>query len=428
MQIARKYSLSARTAACAIFCASFSVSYTASFLGLSLFFRIVEWRKPQGKIPPPFLAAILMYAWLLLDWCIHLYMGEANLHNLVRGETGDVFLFLFGLHVYFLLDDDRHRIIILKGFTLFAIVIVISGALSVFSEQRLARAIYGKGFLATSITTPQHLFAVVRGIAIYRPIGFMNTRLTYAGILIMVIPFVFHFAREATGRKNQMGWIALLVLSLAVLVANGTRSAQIGIAFALCVSAAEFLFRTNRRLFFAAAIAATMLISLVYLYGDFSGRQTDFQRPILWTGAGAIFENHPWIGTGPGGFASAILEWKKTFNLSHPMSWYYVESTPSGHAHSDLLHLSAIGGIPGCLFFLSIVALSVRTVASQKSEAILSRSALIAFFAAGVAQCYFQDDEVVVIYWVLLAFLERMRSDQFTGNWTSLQTAVISTP
>ena len=86
------------------------------------------------------------------------------------------------------------------------------------------------------------------------------------------------------------------------------------------------------------------------------------------------------------------------------------------HAHNDLLHFSAVGGISAGLAFLflcaSIAAQLPLTglVVEQWRRAAPLLAALLGVFLAGLAQCYMLDDENVVVFWSLCALALRLRS------------------
>lgn len=400
--------LPAWTAAAALLCASFSVSYTQSFLGLSLFFGFLEWiRRRQGpqQIPLPFLAASGLFVWLILDWCITAFLNGNTLRGLLRGEAADLFLCLFGLHLYWLLRrDPQNARIVFYGFLGFGLVMALAGTASLFTEHRLARLIYGKGFLAASETRPQHLFGIFGGLHIYRPIGLLNNRLTYAGLLLLIIPVMIHIFLTESGRSRKLA-LSVALAAIVLLFFNGTRSALAGLAVAagwMIVTALPAQKRIAGALLllalaFAGGLAATSML-----------RQTDFQRPILWTAAFEIFAASPFTGAGPGQFESALLVWKAAAAQKFPLAWYYLESTPTGHAHNDFLHLLSTGGIPAGLLFLGLAASSLRGYAGHAGWMI---AGLAGFFIAGLAQCYFQDDETVILFWAVLGTAESLRTD-----------------
>lgn len=393
--------LSARFAAAAIACASFSVSYTQSFAGLSIVTLLAEaWiRRRESRriwtLPAPFLCGGLLFSWLIVDW--FLSTPHLAFASIAKSEAADLFLWLFGLAVFWTLrQDSRNQATILKGFLVFAVVMTFFGCASLFTEHRLARFFYGKGFLAVSETRPQHLFGVFAGIPLYRPIGLLNNRLTFACLLVLAAPALLFLYRE---QKSRLA-LLLLVLTPVLLIVNGTRSALAGAG----IACGWLLLRIPGR-FRAGAAALAFLLSLAFAAG-LTLRQTDFQRPVVWSAALDIFLDAPLTGSGPGQFSSAFEEWKNHASLAMPEAWYFLEITPHGHAHNDLLHLLAAGGIPAGLLFLALCGTALR---SNTGRAGMVLAGIAGFFAAGLAQCYFQDDETVVLFWALLGLSEHLR-------------------
>ena len=85
---------------------------------------------------------------------------------------------------------------------------------------------------------------------------------------------------------------------------------------------------------------------------------------------------------------------------------YFFEVTQRGHAHNDFYHIAAIAGLPAMLVYIllaSMIGYSLLLPKSSRSDNILFYG-LVGFFFAGLFQCYFQDDEVVIVFWYLLGF------------------------
>ncbi len=414
MRYPDSWRLPAIFAALTIFSASISISYMDSFLGLSLFFGLIEsvrrrssLREIAAEIPAVFVAGAALFLWLIVSGILHWIWG-GNLRDLSKGETGDLFLFVFGVHVFFVSRDDANRRIVMFGLYAFAFVILLSGLGAIFSEQRLAQRIYGRGFLSTALIRPQHVAGQIFGITLYRPIGFLATRLTFAGILVLIVPFLLFSIFQDRSRKSIAATLGGL-LGLGLLFLNGTRSALLGLAAGCAVYFAVRVYERSRRVFFLCATAVLLAGIVLHSQGSddaIAGRQTDYQRPILWTGALEAAKEHPLFGVGPNHFREAALAWREKYALEHPMAWYYLETTPSGHAHNDILNMAAIGGAPAAVLFLALVALSLRNLEPGSSTSARSRwmaVGIAGFFAAGLGQCYYQDDSVVIIYWTLLA-------------------------
>ena len=382
----------------------------------------------------------------------------------VRGELGDVALFLFGLLVFRLsARDSAARQIFSRALSVAVVLLVLSGFAALFSEFRLARLVphlirealsldAGGELIASAGNRPQHPLLNLAGVQLYRPIGFMNTRLTYAGLLALALPWaagrLWHFAGSghfrAAGRPAAKGiaWGAVLALGLGLLMANGTRSVLFGVGLALglgvlvaMLRAVELSRQTDSPGLMAGhrgrlgAWLLLILLPLLILGGGMTAllsetgqlqlrralarveRHTDYARPILWTQAADFAVAHPLVGVGPGNFERAGEEYRAEFLQRYPHTWYFLKNTPRGHAHNDLLHLAAVGGLPAGLAYLLLLAAVASFLLTRPGEspAFAAAAGTMALFFAGLAQCYFQDDEVSVLFWGLLGLASALR-------------------
>lgn len=381
---------------------------------------------------------------------------------------------------------------ILNALTVFALLTVLSGLLAMFTEVRLSKLFTGHGHEFSATNRPQFVFRSFGDFTLYRPIGFMNTRLSYAGILLFSFAILLH--RSLISLKvtllhpslatlgRTLLWIFFCGIGILALLMNGSRSGQIGstitivlillyhgraLGTALSANARKRLQgrRATVSIWMVAFVLALIAFGVLYVVGLQSGthRHTDYMRPVIWKGALALFQESPLLGVGPGNYPDAFHRWAQQFYLDHPRTMYFLEITPDSHAHNDLLHLLALGGLPAGMAFLALILFSLHSLASlwdlsgktaatylrssmqssayahpvpdrrddpddpgnivkrsttpMDSVAILDlewalRSALPGFFVAGLSQCYFQDDEVVVVFWAFLfaaEILKRLR-------------------
>ena len=70
-------------------------------------------------------------------------------------------------------------------------------------------------------------------------------------------------------------------------------------------------------------------------------------------------------------------------------------------------HIAAISGILNVIFYLGILYFIIVKILEKSinSEDTALYYGLVGFFFAGLFQCYFQDDEVVLVFWYLVGFL-----------------------
>ena len=418
----------------------------------------------------------LLFIWLLLVYLIRsaqFFASEASLFDPrpYHNELTDFFLFLFAALAFYQFQriypgarKDRQfesrspANAIYLVVTAFSIIVVLSGIGAVFSEIRLSKLFTGYGADFHAGNRPQFLFRTVGDLQLYRPIGFMNTRLSYAGILLFAQAVLLHRfwrslkihwpgrqpagdsgenqnihrARQTVKRVGFTSiWAFLWLSGLILLLMNGSQSGQIGTLISQLIIV-FYIFREKFSLIrqrmtgpgtSLAIISGILILGGAYIYFlDFgTHRHTDYMRPLIWKGSLSIFLEHPLLGVGPGNFTDWFHEWIQAFYLEHPRTMYFLEITPDNHAHNDLLHLLVLGGIPAGLLFLALIYHSTKSLIaamnfSENPESrnlvdleVAMRSTAPAFFVAGLSQCYFQDDEVVVVFWFFLMAAEALR-------------------
>lgn len=467
------FGIASGMAALSMLAMAISISATHILIGITLLLWIYAWiRSPRRsdsyafpsimqKIPPVFRMGLLLYGIIILSTSIQALGHDPlnSIRNAVRNEWSDFALMAYGLMIYDLSRrKERNRRILMIGLWSLIIALILSGVMAMFFEHRLGRIIRGAGEIMSAGNRPQHPLGLLGGLQLYRPIGFMNTRLTYAGLLILILPFTLGEiglvgSESNRARLRTAGLIALSIAGVLVLLANGSRSAQLGFLF--CLPALVWIifrqvygqwgpgirtiYEKRRRLLvmmlicglpacaaFIWAVLPFVLEIKEQLQAMLVQRHTDYFRPILWTGSLRLIEAHPILGVGAGNFKAATLAWRDQYLLAHPDLLYFFKNTPDGHAHNDVLHLSVVGGIPAGLSFLGLVYLIIQRMlrSAQTGRSADFRTALLfcgslAFFIAGIAQCYFQDDEVVVVFWTVLALASAWQSNRPNNSHSS---------
>ncbi|MDH5655031.1 MAG: O-antigen ligase family protein [Spirochaetia bacterium] len=281
---------------------------------------------------------------------------------------------------------------------------------------------------------PQHPFFNLFGAQLYQPIGFMNTRLTYAGLMIIILPYTFAKIFNETGLLRTGRKISLLIFiaGILILIFNNSRSAQAGILAAVLISIPSIVylrpFRINRICIpgFLLFMTAGLLASGIYLHihpeklpslENKITRYTDYQRPIIWKGSWELFLESPITGAGPGQFTAETYRIREIYVSLYPELLYFSNNTPAGHAHNDFLHLLSVGGIFAGVFYLAVLLITAGFLFKNKLisktsgfiqedfTAVFLSTGVIAVFIAGLAQCYFQDDETVAVIWTAIALI-----------------------
>ncbi len=402
-------------------------------------------------VPAVFKAGLIFFGILIASSLFHCLLEKSAepFRRGVKDELNDFPLMLFGLLVYFQSRQKENQRWFLLCLQIFIYLLLLSGAAAVFSQHRLAKIFTGSAPFGSASNRPQHPAFRIGEWIFYRPIGFMNTRLTYAGLLILILPFLFTNCIEKIRGRNQYSGLSILlsvflsILGTVLLLLNETRSALMGAGAGIVLWIVSAIFLQNNkfpRFLKTAAIVSILSAATLTCFVVFSDvnplpapvrrqqshflRHTDFQRPIIWAGAGELIRDNLFLGIGPGNYRSEVLKWRRNYLPVHPDLWYFFECTPSGHAHNDFLHSTLTGGIAAGLAFLSILYFSIRRTAinaeadhSWNSLLVRSGPAIFASFAlAGLAQCYFQDDEVAVFFWSMAALTIASGSEhQYSG-------------
>lgn len=384
--------------------------------------------KKTTKLHPFFLSGIAIFSILLLSGLLN--NSGKNLKWLYSSDVSefkDVALMIFGIILYSLSKKEKNKNRFIKALEIAAVILIASGIISAFSEFRLSKILTGHGFTASADNRAQYPLFNIYGIQIYRPIGLMNTRLTYAGLLILIVPYLTMKIVEP-GKihyLNRKFSVVLAFSAIILLFINGSRSALIGLfgsLLFLCLSphslkkikyyTKKYRFNFTLISFF---ILTFVLFSIIlpqtrHIYSKVQNRifrYTDYQRPIIWKGAREIIATQPILGTGPGNFRDLTIAFRNNYIENHPQTMMLVINAPDGHAHNDLLHLTTAGGFAAGIFFLilsaSVGAEIFKPVRfnSMQNLSVYLASGMAAFLIAGTAQCYFQDDEVVILFWIL---------------------------
>lgn len=410
-------------------------------------------------IPLPLFFGLGIYLSLLLSALIHTAVESHTTleSSLLKGEVKDMFMIVAAFWAVTHARDLKSRQFLWKFLMIAAAILIISGFVSLFSIYRLHKI-------------PYHLFAGVEpgpdarlqhhagtfftGTAlqfhVYMPVGFHNTHLTYAALLGFFLPyFLFQVMHPfiLQGRDFLLQWTTLkkhllpgliLAVSAIVMIFNNGRSAILGMILASLIGV-YYLTRIywGRRillLLLPALLFAGSFLIVLQVSGQANERfqetvrsltgekkHTDYQRALVWSVAWQDFIENPFTGVGPGNFEYAVEKDIIKTGQEKPEMYYPYALIQRGHAHNDLLHLLAIGGVlPGLfylLFWFSLIREFLKRSRfgsdSLNMRADFFRWGLLLLLGGGIFQCYFQDDEVVLPFWFLAGyFLAGSRADE----------------
>lgn len=418
-----------------IITSAISVSLSQGFLALAFiaFLLLRDSILPMGKI---FRISLLFWGLELLGLLVHFGLSGWDFSYLkagYRSEPKDVFLYLGFVCMTRLRKEDLP--LVYKSFVGFAMVHVAAGFVSMFSEYRL-------GWLFSSLhremTTwgKQHLQGVVGSVKIYLPIGLMNTHLTYGGLLLLVYPWIFYRTLLAFEKKEGLRrillWGLFLGLASIVFLVNNARSSIAGAGIGILVG--YFLwrnrgFRLQIPLWIPLATALLVLVSSMVLWkssesfrtvvGPILGseKHTDSGRSFIWSSTFPMIRDNPVLGVGPGNYPNEIEKSRKNLSREYPNLLFFYETTQRGHAHNDYFHLAAVFGMPTLLVYLGLVYLILLEIFRSRLPfpEIGLFLGLVGFFFASLLQCYFQDDEVVILFWYLVGYL--YQSNRLDSPW-----------
>ena len=382
--------------------------------GLSLFLK---------QIPKPLAFGLYFYSFIFFYQLIHALKEGQLLDSSFGALWSDVFLLLFALIVWKLVSTGRPQNIrtLYTGLFVFVGFMLFTGALGALGFNEFFFSLLGKSL------DKRWLFQW-QGLDLYRNSGFMRVLLTYAGLLMLPVPFLLGsmFYLFCKARRYAAACLLLLLncCTLFLLWLNGTRS----VLAALLLSAPIIFYFVVRDFFigekaramrpaFSKLVFFIFMLAAVTLTNTFLRsnqekakalgrpyeRSVNF-RSLIWTQGGQMLWENPVLGVGPGNYRKSALEqWELYYKETQKPS--QKNPIPTGHAHSDVLHFAAVGGFPTALFFLFLAYASIRFALEKKSSwqsAYLSYGC-ICFFIAGLAQCYFLDAEVVFLFWTLTA-------------------------
>jgi len=401
---------------------------------------------------PVLLFAFSIYCGEFLSLLVHALIDPkiGTIEAALRGEPKDVLLLSMAFWTLSVSSRTDGKEFLYRMVKISAAVLIGSGFLSLFTRFRLSRIPYHlmHGWEGSAQARLQHIAASFGNgsFSLYMPIGFMNTHLTYAALMSFFFPWLLFrwldpIVKDPALLKQQKSWrrFALVALTGIILVLNNGRSAIFGLVIALLFGFYYFIRvywkgALRRLLPLLGGVALVTLVALVFAVRQggrlkesveaLSGQKkhTDYQRIFLWQMVTQIIREKPVFGVGPGQFPGAVRKRVIEQSLLHPLSWPDYEFVQRGHAHNDLLHLQAIAGplapLFYLLFFFSLLSILLERSASIEEE--YWKWGPVSLLFSGLLQCYFQDDEVLLPFWLFTALalrgvIDRKRQEERGG-------------
>ncbi len=439
----------------AIACIGFPVSITLSQGGL--FIALTAWvvhrifLREDERLPfewtPELVIGLSIYGVLFLSLIVNSFSASslAVFRKGMNDEVKDAALLAAAFWVFSYTKTDAGRKNVVRWLWIALAILLITGIVSLFSKWRLSKIPYhlAHGWEITAAARFQHhITTILPGkwdLHLYLPIGLMNTHLTYAALLCMLLPvlvlrFIDHTVSQPLitlirDRPRLIGFVArflLLALAGLILAANNGRSAILGLVGALGAAVVYYTRTTWKkdvlRILVPAGLAAALLAGVLALAARQAGpvqnylaglmgqeKPTDYQRVFVWRGAFQLARENPFFGVGPGRFEQEINRTILEFSQERPRLWYAYSVIQKGHAHNDVFHLLAVGGFLAPLLFFVFFGSLIRAFFGPHRERETSYfrwGALVVLFG-GIFQCYFQDDEVLLPFAILIGLALR---------------------
>ncbi|MGD8239444.1 MAG: O-antigen ligase family protein, partial [Armatimonadota bacterium] len=213
--------------------------------------------------------------------------------------------------------------------------------------------------------------AVLLGDPSWREFGTFGNPNSFAGLLAMAIPLSAGLAIRARSTAGRMLLGTGLAVMVVVLFATGSKGAMLALLLALMFFVAVVVWPATgssraRKAVVLAAAAAPIALALVLppmrarITTAFTTQShSGAFRYYTWKGTARMIAARPWLGFGPGTFASAYPR--------------YTEVGFSRMAHNKDLQVAAECGVPAAaalaaLFFAYFIAVGRRVVALGRQE------------------------------------------------------------
>ncbi|MCE9499938.1 MAG: O-antigen ligase family protein [Leptospira sp.] len=420
------FSLQVSIVSCAV-----SVSLSQLFLFLSLILYFFDKDRIKLEFSPLLKASLFLFITYLVSFTYQFISQNFNFAYLASARTSELkdILLFSGFIIVQNLGSDEEKEKIQKAFLIFLWVVLITGFISCFSPIRLSRLL--SDLVRTSPNWKfTHHYGDVLGIGFYVPIGLMNTHLTFGGFLLFFTPLVlFRFFSQLKKKifsKESFRYFVISFIFLFVVLLNNARSAIMGSIISILFALFDITVikkEIPKHVVLKIAIVPLLTIALAAFAFTFNEttrktvlpflgeeKHTDSGRTFIWHSTFPIIKSNPVFGAGPGRYNEEIEKSRKKLSEENKELLFFYEVTQRGHAHNDYFHIAAVFGFLGLAAYLLLSSMIAYTILSSKIsfEKRIMFYGLVGFFFAGLYQCYFQDDEVVIVFWLLAGFLDKL--------------------
>lgn len=338
-----------------------------------------------------------------------------------QSEFGDFWMLLILPASYLIASEKKNQKTLNRFFYASATITILLGLISLFSEVRIGKFV-ANGFRYAPGDRLQHFSGNLGPIKLYLPIGMMNTHLTYGGLLGLILPgLLLDWFQRGKEKKNLLFYArtALLLGGWIVLFFNQSRSIWLGVFVLLVIAGLQGTFSLKQNIpefsgktkwIFGIGLIS-LLFSGAYIFRNnwliqrsvsqiFEVHNTENQRYYIYKNTIPLVKDHLLLGVGGGNYKDS--HWKESTKMieGQEQLWYELYITPRGHAHNDLLHFVAVGGILAGILFLSfwwkLWDRFFRIDPNQNGSLSILMIGILSLYPAGFFQCYLLDDEVLL--------------------------------
>lgn len=377
-----------------VFASTFSIAISQSALGIALVLFLVIVFKGEGRAVDRrlkwfYISAGLYVAWMVLAGAA----GGKFLHSLNSMREDWLFL-IVPLGIFLVHKDHKNA----------------DRLLVVLAVAEILITVYSLGLYISKVYVNPQFPGPLTSDQVVRIRGNFSHPLTFANYAGTVALFMLGYALAAHDRLAT--WARRLILAGGIAgVFSTLLSASRGpLASVFCGLIIMLFFLRRRKLLIGIAVFLGLLVTSLFTqeirtrfvpHGDRTGIERNLgmywqgSRRFVWTYTLKIIRENPVLGVGPGNFQEAYAA--AVGPALHPAHRY-------GHAHNDLLNVTAQSGVPGGLFYslmwLSAVGyffVAYRRAGPGTEERCRSLAALlgsILFFGTSMTEATFADEEV----------------------------------
>ena len=244
----------------------------------------------------------------------------------------------------------------------------------------------------------------------FRVRGTMDSKMTFAGLLMLVDLMALAQLLFRTHRRQLVWMIPALLLITAALLMTQTRSGWCGLIVGCCV-----IFGLHKKVLLLAVPLGTLVILLLVPQTikiralSIADRRniTAQERLSMWSSGVRIIRDHPWTGVGMGAMARTYAHYREPDSPVDP-------NRRIGHLHNNIIQIATERGLLGLACWLwiwgaygyhtwRIYARLGPEHRQAKALVVGSMASVIGFHIEGLFENTFGDSEVITLTYFLMA-------------------------